>query len=183
MKTGDNIFNTKNDQPSELFYHFIGGQQKLLNSVVCILAPYVNSYRRLVPDASAPINLEWGQDNRSTGIRVPVSDPQARRVENRVVGMDANPYLAMAAVLACGYIGMVQQINARDSIDTEAYELPRSLPVGVVEALDLFENNESIRDLLGQTFSSVYIAIKREEYKEFLRVISPWEREHLLLNV
>ena len=112
-----------------------------------------------------------------------MSDPQARRVENRVVGMDANPYLAMAAVLACGYLGMVQQISARDSIETEAYELPRSLPVGVVESLDLFENNELIRDLLGQTFSSVYIAIKREEYKEFLRVISPWEREHLLLNV
>ena len=183
LKTGDNIFNTTDNQPSDLFYHFIGGQQKLLNSVVCILAPYVNSYRRLVPDASAPINLEWGQDNRSTGIRVPVSDPQARRVENRVVGMDANPYLAMAAVLACGYLGMVQQISARDSIETEAYELPRSLPVGVVESLDLFENNELIRDLLGQTFSSVYIAIKREEYKEFLRVISPWEREHLLLNV
>ncbi len=183
IHTGENIFNTTNDKPSDLFYHFIGGQQKCLNSVVCMLAPYVNSYRRLVPDASAPINLEWGTDNRSTGIRVPVSGPQARRVENRVVGMDANPYLAMAACLACGYLGMTQGIIARDPIDTEAYDMPRSLPVGVIEALDLFEKNESIRELLGPTFSSVYIAIKREEYKEFLRVISPWEREHLLLNV
>lgn len=183
IHTGENIFNTDDDNPSDLFYHFIGGQQKCLNSVVCMLAPYVNSYRRLVPDASAPINLEWGTDNRSTGIRVPVSGPQARRVENRVVGMDANPYLAMAACLACGYLGMTQGIIARDPIDTEAYDIPRSLPVGVIEALDLFEKNESIRELLGPTFSSVYIAIKREEYKEFLRVISPWEREHLLLNV
>lgn len=183
IHTGENIFNTADDNPSDLFYHFIGGQQKCLNSVVCMLAPYVNSYRRLVPDASAPINLEWGTDNRSTGIRVPVSGPQARRVENRVVGMDANPYLAMAACLACGYLGMTQGIIARDPIDSEAYDIPRSLPVGVIEALDLFEKNESIRELLGPTFSSVYIAIKREEYKEFLRVISPWEREHLLLNV
>jgi glutamine synthetase len=183
IHTGENIFNDVNDQPSDHFYHFIGGQQTLLHSVVCILAPYVNSYRRLVPDASAPINLEWGTDNRSTGIRVPVSAPQARRVENRVVGMDANPYLAMAACLACGYLGMVDKVKARESIETEAYNLPRSLPVGVIEALDLYESNEQVKEILGQTFSSVYSAIKREEYKEFLRVISPWEREHLLLNV
>ncbi len=183
MHTGENIFNNQNNQPSDHFYHFIGGQQTLLHSAICILAPSVNSYRRLVPDASAPINLEWGTDNRSTGIRVPVSAPQARRVENRVVGMDANPYLAMAACLACGYMGMTDRIKAREPVDTEAYNLPRSLPVGVLEALDLYEQNEPLKDILGQTFSSVYSAIKQEEYKEYLRVISPWEREHLLLNV
>ncbi len=183
MHTDENIFNNQNNQPSDHFYHFIGGQQTLLHSAICILAPYVNSYRRLVRDASAPINLEWGTDNRSTGIRVPVSAPQARRVENRVVGMDANPYLAMAACLACGYMGMTDGIKAREPVDTEAYNLPRSLPVGVLEALDLYEQNEPLKDILGQTFSSVYSAIKQEEYKEYLRVISPWEREHLLLNV
>jgi len=183
FKTGDNLFNTDKDQPSELFYNFIGGQQSLMNSVVCMLAPYVNSYRRLVPDASAPINLEWGIDNRSTGIRVPVSAPQARRVENRVGGMDANPYLAIAACLACGYVGMTEKLSPRDSIETEAYELPRSLPTGVVEALDLFEADTKMTNLLGDAFSQVYLSIKREEYREFLRVISPWEREHLLLNV
>ena len=65
FKTGENLFNTKADQPSDLFHHFIGGQQAMMNSVVCMLAPYVNSYRRLVPDASAPINLEWGIDTVS----------------------------------------------------------------------------------------------------------------------
>ena len=66
-------------------------------TVVCMLAPYVNSYRRFVPNASAPINLEWGPDNRTTGLRVPISEPHARRIENRVTGMDCNPYLAIAA--------------------------------------------------------------------------------------
>ena len=183
FKTGENLFNTKADQPSDLFHHFIGGQQAMMNSVVCMLAPYVNSYRRLVPDASAPINLEWGIDNRSTGIRVPVSAPQARRVENRVGGMDANPYLAFAACLACGYVGMTEKLAPREAIDHEAYELPRSLPTGVIEALDLFEADEKMNEILGETFGQVYLAIKREEYQEFLRVISPWEREHLLLNV
>ena len=183
FSTGENLFNNSDDQPSDLFRHFIGGQQSKLNSVVCMLAPYVNSYRRLVPDASAPINLEWGFDNRSTGIRVPVSAPQARRVENRVGGMDANPYLAFAASLACGYVGMMDKIEPRKPIDTEAYDLPRSLPTGVLEALDLFEGEKKMTDLLGETFCEVYLSIKREEYREFLRVISPWEREHLLLNV
>ena len=167
FKTGENLFNADKDQPSELFYNFIGGQQALMNSVVCMLAPYVNSYRRLVPDASAPINLEWGIDNRSTGIRVPVSAPQARRVENRVGGMDANPYLAIAACLACGYVGMTEKLSPRDSIETEAYELPRSLPTGVVEALDLFEADTKMTNLLGDAFSQVYLSIKREEYREF----------------
>jgi glutamine synthetase len=181
--SGRNLFNDADDQPSPLFYGFIGGQQTLMNSVVCVLAPYVNSYRRLVPDASAPINLEWGTDNRSTGLRVPVSSPQARRVENRVVGMDCNPYLAMAACLACGYIGMMEKMKPRDPISTEAYEMPRSLPVSVVEALDLYEESDLMQEVLGREFSQVYLAVKREEHKEFLRVISPWEREHLLLNV
>ncbi len=181
--SGRNLFNDAEDQPSPLFYSFIGGQQALLNSVVCVLAPYVNSYRRLVPDASAPINLEWGTDNRSTGLRVPVSSAQARRVENRVVGMDCNPYLAMAACLACGYIGMMEGMKPRDAISTEAYEMPRSLPVSVVEALDLYEESDLMQEVLGREFSQVYLAVKREEHKEFLRVISPWEREHLLLNV
>ncbi len=183
IETGDNIFTNADGSPSDRFYHFIGGQQQLLNDVVCILAPYVNSYRRLVPDASAPINLEWGTDNRSTGLRVPVSSPEARRVENRVVGMDANPYLAMAASLACGFLGMTQELTPRDAIAHEAYNMPRSLPAGVIEALDLYQQSDLLRETLGHTFSDVYLTIKRDEYKEFLSVISPWEREHLLLNV
>ncbi len=99
IKTGRNIFNSETGEATDLFYGFLAGQQTYLNSVVCMLAPYVNSYRRLVPGAAAPINLEWGTDNRSTGLRVPVSRPEARRVECRVVGMDANPYLASRPAL------------------------------------------------------------------------------------
>jgi len=102
----------------------LGGLQKYLPAAVLIIAPYVNSYRRLVPDASAPINLEWGRDNRTVGLREPVSTPQARRIENRVVGMDANPYLAIAATLACGYLGMKEKLTASKPLTTEAYDLP-----------------------------------------------------------
>ncbi len=84
------------------FFHFIGGMQNYVPSTLVMMAPYVNSYRRLTPDMSAPVNNAWGYDNRTTAFRVPVSDPQARRVENRLPSSDANPYLALAASLACG---------------------------------------------------------------------------------
>ena len=82
--------------------------QAYLPRVMCMLAPYVNSYRRLVRNTSAPINVRWGYDNRTVGLRVPLSDAANRRVENRVPSSDANPYLAIAASLACGYLGLVQ---------------------------------------------------------------------------
>jgi glutamine synthetase len=183
VATGRNVFTDEAGAPTELFYGFIGGLQRHLPTVVCMLAPYVNSYRRFVPGGAAPINLEWGPDNRTTGIRVPISGPAARRVENRVVGMDCNPYLALAASLACGYLGMKNQLKPRDAIAGEAYERPRALPRDLLAALDLFENCPEITGVLGESFCSLYKAIKRDEVETFLRVISPWERDHLLLNV
>ncbi|MEM8851938.1 MAG: glutamine synthetase family protein, partial [Pseudomonadota bacterium] len=111
--TGRNLFIGADHAETEAFFHFIGGMQKHLPSVIALLAPYVNSYRRYVRDFAAPINLEWGRDNRTTGLRVPVSEPEAKRVENRIAGMDCNPYLGLAASLACGYLGLDQRINPK----------------------------------------------------------------------
>ena len=180
---GHNIFNDKHDAPTELFLGFLAGQQQHLPSVVCMLAPFVNSYRRFVKDDAAPINLEWGVDNRTTGLRVPVSSPASRRVENRVVGMDCNPYLAIAASLASGLLGMLAQAKPRAKIDGDAYDLPHALPRDLLAALALFEHNDAMRDLLGGEFCVLYSALKRHETEAFLQIISPWEREHLLLNV
>jgi len=180
---GRNVFNTDNDEPSELFYGFLGGQQSLIPAILCILAPYVNSYRRFRRDDSAPINLEWGFDNRTTGIRIPLSNANSRRVENRVVGMDCNPYLALAASLACGLIGMRNKLRPREAVTSDAYSLPHDLPIDLNRALDLFSSNSDVNELLGKEFCSLYSAIKHQESDAFLQVISPWEREHLLLNV
>ncbi len=182
-QTGKNIFNSDDDEPTELFYGFLAGMQQHIPAVICILAPYVNSYRRFVRDESAPINLEWGADNRTAGLRIPVADPGSRRIENRVAGMDCNPYLAIAASLASGYLGMKNTAQPRDAVTGEAYTLPHSLPWGLHEALELFDENKTVRALFGETFCDIYSAIKKHELHEFQRVISPWEREHLLLNV
>ena len=81
-----------------------------------LFAPNVNSYRRISRYSSAPINVHWGYDNRTAGLRVPMSGAEARRVENRVGGADANPYLAIAASLACGYLGMVEGLKPSEPI-------------------------------------------------------------------
>ena len=182
-KTGENIFTQKDGAPSKLFFNFMAGQQQFLPLATCILAPYVNSYRRMVPGGAAPINVEWGHDNRSCGLRVPISPDSARRIENRLAGADTNPYLALATSLACGYLGMKRAMEPRVAVHGNAYRNDHQLPRGLLEALGEFEESADLHDILGKRFCHVYLELKRSEFEEFMRVISPWEREHLLLSV
>lgn len=181
--TGANIFSDSKGSETPEFLHFIAGMQTHLPAAVALLAPYVNSYRRYVPDFAAPINLEWGRDNRTTGLRVPISGPEARRIENRLAGMDCNPYLGFAASLACGYLGLTEGKLPRAECLGDAYMSEDELPTNLGDALDTMVESAPMREVLGSAFVDVYEAVKRNEYKEFLQVISPWEREHLLLNV
>ena len=182
-ETGQNLFVGPQGGETDAFYHFIGGLQHHLPSAIAVQAPYVNSYRRYVKDHAAPINLEWARDNRTTGIRIPLSSPEARRVENRLAGMDCNPYLGIAASLACGYLGLIEERRPSKQFKGDAYEGDGDVPPVLGQALELFDKAAPLREVLGEEFCRVYSIVKRAEYEEFLQVISPWEREHLLLNV
>lgn len=182
-QTGQNIFSGPQGGETDAFFNFLGGMQKYLPSVIAVMAPYVNSYRRYVKDHAAPINLEWGRDNRTTGIRVPLSRPESRRIENRIAGMDCNPYLGIAASLACGYLGLMNEEWPDKQFKGDAYEGEGEIPRVMGDALDLFEGATALHDVMGEEFARVYAIVKRTEYEEFLQVISPWERKHLLLNV
>ena len=181
--TGRNIFSNADGSPSKEFYWYIGGLQKYIPSAMALFAPYVNSYRRLARFMAAPINIEWGTDNRTVGIRSPVATPQARRVENRVIGADANPYAALAATLACGYLGMKNRIEPGPECLGDAYRAGHQLPRSLGEAVELLRNDRDLAAVLGESFIAVYAEIKELEQAEFMKVISPWEREHLLLHV
>ncbi len=183
METGKNAFVGPQGGETDMFYHFIAGLQNHLPSALAVMAPYVNSYRRYVKDHAAPINLEWARDNRTTGIRIPLSEPEARRIENRIAGMDCNPYLGIAASLACGYLGIVEERRPSAQFRGDAYEGEGDIPRVMGQALDLFDGAKDLHELLDADFARVYSCVKRAEYEEFLSVISPWEREHLLLNV
>lgn len=185
VKTGANIFSTADGKHSAHFLNFIGGSQRHLISMLPMLAPYVNSYRRFESDtsSSAPTNLAWGFDNRASGLRIPNAPPESRRVENRIIGVDCNPYLAIAASLACGYLGLVNEIEPDQPILGEADDEIDLLPTSLDESLNNFEENHEARELLGEEFCRLFEAVKLEELHQFQREISPWEREHLLLNV
>jgi glutamine synthetase len=181
--TGRNIFNLPDGSPSPHFRHYIGGLQRYTPAAMAILAPYVNSYRRIVRHTAAPINIQWGMDNRTVGFRIPISGVEQRRVENRIIGADANPYLAMAVTLACGYLGLIDQLEPTPMYSGSAYNHIYELPQGLPQALTMLRQEDRLRDVLGERFVDVYTAIKELEHQEFMTVISPWEREHLLLHV
>ncbi|WP_424948160.1 glutamine synthetase family protein [Candidatus Spongiihabitans sp.] len=183
-KDGKNIFSNSNGNESRLFRWHIGGLQKYLPAAMALIAPNVNSYRRLAPDEfGTPINIEWGYDNRTAGLRVPVSNSQARRVENRIAGADVNPYLAIAASLACGYLGMREQIKPKPPIEGDAYSMETTLPHTLREAVSALLDCKALHPILGDKFVRLYSSVKHHEYNIFLNVVSAWEREHLLLNV
>jgi glutamine synthetase len=182
-KTGSNVFSTEEGGPSALFFAHIAGLQKYLPAAMSLFAPNVNSYRRITRYNMAPINVQWGYDNRTAGLRVPTSNAENRRIENRLGGADANPYLAIAASLACGYLGMVENLKPSDPVSGSAYELPFALPLTLADSLRLLSASQSLVEAFGDRFVAAYSAVKESEYETFLRVISSWEREHLLLNV
>jgi glutamine synthetase len=180
---GRNIFSDEHGDPTPEFFAFIGGSQKYLPAVTCMLAPYVNSYRRLIRSGSAPVNVKWGYDNRTVALRVPFSEPSSRRLENRLPSSDANPYLAMAATLACGYLGLIQGLTVGEPAAGAANDDEIALPRGLLEAVALFGDCEELVEIFGKRFVATYRAIKEAEFETFMQVISPWEREFLLLNV
>jgi glutamine synthetase len=166
-----------------LFRSFIAGLQKYVPEALMIFGPYVNSYRRFTRYLAAPINVQWGYDNRTAGFRVPRADIENRRVENRIPGADVNPYLAIAASLACGYMGMLANLEPSEPLTGSAYRLEQGLARDLFAALDLMEACEPLHEIFGHEFVALYCAIKRVEHETYFQVISPWEREHLLLNV
>lgn len=178
-EAGENRLRLDNGMVSDVLRCFIGGLQAYLPHAFSLIAPNVNSYKRFLPDSSAPINLEWGYDNRTTGFRVPYSPDSNGRVENRVAGADANPYLAIAATLACGLMGMEEGLDASDPVETDAYELRPNLPENLSDSLRALETSDKLVELFSQPFVDVFVSVKRDELADFRKRVSPWEVGYL----
>lgn len=176
---GVNVFANSDGSNSKLFEYCIGGLQTFLPHALLLLAPYPNSYRRFLSHWSSPVNLEWGTDNRTVGLRVPHSPPEARRIENRLAGSDVNPYLAIAATLACGVIGMLRKASCGPARTGSAYDLPFALHRNLYEALDSLRSSGALRDTFGDDFVTLYTAVKEYECREFEMRIPAWEYREL----
>lgn len=183
-RTGQNIFSHSEDGSiTPQFGHYIAGLQRYVPQLMPMLAPYVNSYRRLSRHMSAPINVQWGFDNRTCGIRVPESDPANRRLENRVPGVDVNSYLAMAATLGAGYLGLMEKRPCSEPMTSSAWAMDHELPSHMEDSIRRMRECEELREILGGAFIDAFLAVKELEYATYNRVISSWEREHLMLLV
>lgn len=180
IRTGGNVFSDVMGEPTTEFHSFIAGQQKCLGDFTALFAPNVNSYQRLYHPYASPNNACWSHDNRAAGLRIPSSGPAARRVENRLPGADANPYLAIAASLAAGLYGIEGGLEPTDPIQGEI-EVPDelSLPCTLHAALERLKRSQLAKELFGIEFIEGYIASKTLELTSFFDEITPWERRVL----
>jgi len=186
IESGENIFSDLSDEfgLSESFYHYLGGLQQYTPEVMAMYAPNINSYRRFLAGAATPVNLHWGIENRTVGLRVPDAPAQAKRVENRIPGADANPYLAIAATLICGYIGMMEKITPSQQTSNKANkEVNDHLPLNIEAAFAKMLNSTTIKKYLGSNFVVGYVATRQADYDNYKSEISAWERRFLLTNV
>lgn len=178
--SGRNIFTAAAGEASPAFYHFIGGLQATLAEFTLLFAPHVNSYQRFSHPFASPNNACWSYDNRAAGLRIPASAPEARRVENRLPGVDGNPYLVLAASLAAGLHGLREGLQPMAPVQGE-FEVAQALrlPATLQAALAGLQGSRLARQLFGAEFIDGYIASKSLELASFLDEITPWERRVL----
>jgi len=183
-KNNKNIFYNKKNTISNVMKNYIGGLQKYTPNLMPIYAPNINSFRRLFATWDAPRNTKWGIGNRSCGFRIPSNEEANMRIESRIAGSDTNPYLVIAANLASGYLGIKNKIKPSSETKKSVFDDKKSsLPKNIEEGISMFENDKDIPEIFNQKFIRTIAAIRRVEYQAYLKVISSWEREFLLLNV
>ena len=181
---GQNIFTAESGAATPAFYQFIAGLQACLADFTLLFAPNINSFQRLCNPYASPNNACWSYDNRSAGLRIPASGPEARRVENRLPGADANPYLALAASLAAGLHGLERQLQPSEPVTGEVEaSLELLLPDSLQEALRRLRGSRQAREVFGEEFIDGYLACKALELSDFLGEITPWERRVLATQI
>ncbi len=165
---GRNIFEANDAAGSERLRHAIGGLAATMNDAIAICAPTANSYRRFQPEAYVPLNPSWSVNNRGVAFRVPHGPPASRRVEHRIAGADANPYLLSAIVLAGMHLGLTRKLDPGPVLAGNAYrDTTPTIPQSWPEALGVFERSEFAREYLGERFANLYAQTRRGEMQDF----------------
>ena len=182
-RDGRNLFGDTPDGERHL-RHAVRGLQDLMAEAMLVFAPNANSYRRLRPLTYAPTAPSWGWNNRTVALRIPPGGPAARRVEHRVAGSDANPYLVLAAVLAGVLRGLARHEEPSAPIIGNAYAqgLP-NLPLTWEAAIDTFRGGEQLHEWFGDRFCRLFAACRQAERDRFHRRITPTEYEWYLTTV
>src|SRR5262249_8722797 len=181
-----NIFYDANAprQLSEACLNYIGGILRHAKGFCAITNPLVNSYKRLVPGYEAPTNIAWSERNRSPLVRVPAARGRSTRIELRMPDPACNPYLALAAMLRAGLDGIEKKIDPGPPINKNIFAMSHrerrhlridELPASLSEALDELENDDLMREVLGQHVFEHFVAAKREEWLDNIKKVYPRE--------
>jgi glutamine synthetase len=171
------FWDAKKRGPSALFRRFLGGLLKYSPELSYFFAPTINSYKRYQPASWAPTKMAWAYDNRTVGFRV-VGEGHAFRLENRMPGADANPYLAFAAMIAAGRAGVEENLDCGELYEGNAYlddKLP-SLPRTLWEAAELLNKSRLARKAFGDAVVDFYVHTARCEVQAFNDAVTDWER-------
>ncbi len=180
--TGSAFYDASKDyNMSDIQRHFVAGQQMLMPQLLCMIAPTVNSYTRLIPGFWAPTDATWGVENRTTALRVIPGSDKSQRIEHRVGSADANPYLALAAALGAGLYGIEKQWEPEPQVKGNAYDQQHptalALPKSLWDSSQEFKNSVAARDLFGDAFVDHFGASREWEEREYRKHISDWEME------
>lgn len=174
--SGSNVFDDGTDQGSPVMHHAVAGVLRGMAESTLLFAPHFNSYRRLRPDMHAPNAIAWGYENRTTAIRIPGGNPKSRRIEHRVAGADANPYLVLAGVLGAALVGIQDELTPPKPSTGRAYseKLPK-LPADWASAVNAFEDGEMIPRIFEPTLQAMFVACKRQEIAGFASQVTDLE--------
>jgi glutamine synthetase len=180
-ESNTNVFDDGTEKGSALLHNAIGGCLLNMADSVAIFAPSFNGYRRFQPGAHAPTFPSWGYENRTVAVRVPAGSQTARRLEHRVAGADANPYLVFAVLLSAMLDGIEQNISPGDPITGDGYTQEKTtLPVYMPDAVKLFSESDFIRNSLGEELQRIFTLTKQQEMEEFRRRITLLEYQSYL---
>jgi glutamine synthetase len=183
-RDGINVFAAEDPAGSAVLRHAIGGLVATINDTMAVCAPTANSYRRFQPEAYVPLNPSWAVNNRGVAFRVPAGPPASRRVEHRVAGADANPYLLAALVLGGLLHGLERELDPGPVLAGNAYrDATPTIPLSWPEALAAFECSEFARECLGERFARLYAQTRRGEMQDFGSYVSPLEYSWYLTTV
>lgn len=181
---GQNVFDDGGEQGSAVLRSAVAGLLRAMPETMLLFAPHLNSFRRLRPGTHAPAAAAWGYENRTAAIRIPGGAPSARRIEDRLAGADANPYLVLAGVLGAALIGIEQALVPSDPIRGNAYaqDLP-PLPRDWASAVDAFAGGAWVPDIVGPIVQSMLVACKQQEIDTFAHHVSGFEARTYLETV
>lgn len=173
---GNNVFDNGGDAGTDTLRHAVAGLLRTMQENALVFAPHENSFRRLLPGAHAPSAVAWGYENRTAAIRIPGGNHKARRIEHRVAGADANPYLVLASILGGALLGIENAWQPPPPIEGDAYSLElETLPPDWASAIETFAKGPLIEEIYSKRLRRMFVQCKLQELRRFARQVTEFE--------